>query len=73
MAWLDPVFNRLMSAYGITGKVLKYGRVREKLGHKVDIVFSDRMAIYAMHLSYWDSWMCPHVFYCEPNFRRVFV
>ena len=65
MAWSNPDFVRLMSAYGISGKVLKFGRGRAKSSPSVDLVFSNKTAINVMPPSYWSDWVCPHIFYCQ--------
>ena len=56
-----------MTVYGISGKVLKFGRGRAKFSPSVDLVFSDKTAIDAMPPSYWSNWVCPHIFYCQPS------
>ena len=56
MAWADSVFPRLMTVYGILGKVLKYGRVRGKYSSNIEIASMDKPRDGVLPPSYWAVW-----------------
>ena len=67
MTCADSTFTWVMTASGILAKVTKHGRIRQKCGYNIGLVFMDTPQDGVLPPLYWVVWKCPHLFYCLPG------